>query len=92
MPDISFAILVRFALHSGMDKVAIEVVQEPHERDTTFELKCCTMEILLVDQSYFIWESGENILGKVGNSAQGTVMKRPALPTHFTKIESEKFI
>ena len=32
------------------------------------------------------------ILGDVGNSAQGTVMKRPPLPTYFTKIESEKFI
>ena len=32
------------------------------------------------------------MLGDVGNSAQGTVKKRPALPTYFTKIESEKFI
>ena len=33
-----------------------------------------------------------HILGVVGNSAQGTVMKRPALTTYFTKIDSEKFI
>ena len=32
------------------------------------------------------------ILGEVGNSDKGTVRKRPALPTYFTKIESEKFI
>ena len=32
------------------------------------------------------------ISGDVGNSAQGMVMKRPPLPTYFTKIESEKFI
>ena len=32
------------------------------------------------------------ILGDVGSSAQGTVIKRPALPTYFTKIESEKCI
>ena len=33
-----------------------------------------------------------NILEDVGNSAQGIIKKRPALPTYFTKIKSEKFI
>ena len=43
-------------------------------------------------QFFLNLQSSENILGDVGNSAQGTVKKRPALPTNFTKIESEKFI